>query len=56
MIHVLVKVVHVLFGRITVRILWTRKGGLVSRTSSPLPALYSDSPRAASYEDVQQSG
>ncbi len=26
MIHVLVKVAHVLFGRITVRFLWTRKG------------------------------
>jgi len=26
MIHVLIKVVHVPFGRITVRFLWTRKG------------------------------
>jgi hypothetical protein len=47
MIHVLIKVVHVLFGRITVRILWTRKrlkkvrgGAGVHRTSSPLSALY----------------
>jgi hypothetical protein len=47
MIHVLTKVVHSLFGRITVRILWTRKptsksvaGAGVHSINSPLSAFY----------------
>ena len=55
MIQLLIKAVHPLFGRITVRFLWKHKphskfvaGAGVHITSSPLSALYSHSPFAAS--------